>query len=357
MNCCKNLPIRLAFALLAALLPSVGQAEVLHVDDRAGRDDHPGTCAKPLKTIYEAARRVNASTNPGPATVLLAPGRYDLDRCVTFGGDRTFTEQDRLTIRAATLPDDPAWRPESMPTILSSERPETTGGITETYCLKVKTSHVTIHGLRFLGNSATSNMHCCVERVGADLDDLLVTQCLFLGDPDGLNIYCAALATGDRFVVDHCVFSKCHACTVYWDGLDEKEGKGCAMRYCIVEGALISGVWTCQTAEDFDFHHNVIAGGAYVWMRKPGDRQRYQIRDCAIVSNEHFSGYGVASGAIGRTGPEVRFDRANVTTSGRFEFASDHHTHLAADSIGRRLGAGLFRNRKHRRENRNDARQ
>jgi len=342
MNCCKNLPSRAVWALFAIGLSSIGWAEVVHVDGRAGRDDQPGTNAKPLKTIAEAARRINASTDPGSTTVVLAPGRYDLDWHITFGGDRTFTEPNRLTIRAAILPDDPAWRPELMPTVLSSERPETTGGITETYCLKVKTNHVTVQGLKFLGNATTNNMHCCIERVGADLDDLLVTQCLFMGDPDGLNIYCAALATGDHFVVDHCVFSKCHACTVYWDGLDGQSGKRCAMRYCVVKDALQAAVWTCQTDEDFEFHHNVIGDNKYVWMRKPDDRQGYRPRECAIVGNEHFSGYGRASGPIGRTGPEVAFDQVNITAAGCLVFASDDCTHLMEDSVGYDLGAGLF---------------
>ncbi len=342
MNCCKNLPNCAALALLVILLSSIGWTEVLHVDGRTGRDDHPGTDARPLKTIAEATRRVNASTDPGSATIRLAPGCYDLNRHVTFGGDRVFTEQARLTIRASILPDEPTWRPELMPVVLSSETPERAGGLSETYCLKVKTSHVTVQGLKFLGNSTTNNMHCCIERIGADLDDLLVTQCLFQGDPDGLNIYCATLATGHRFVVDHCVFSKCHACTVYWDGLDGKSGNRCAMRYCILKDALQAAVWTCQTSEDFEFHHNVIGDNEYVWMRKPDDRQRYRLRDCAIVGNAHFSGYGRASGPIGQTGSEVTFDRVNVTTTGRLVFASEDCTHVTEDSVGYSFGAGLL---------------
>ncbi|MCK4887769.1 MAG: hypothetical protein KAS96_10295, partial [Planctomycetes bacterium] len=99
----------------------------------------------------------------------------------------------------------------------------------------MKISYVTIRGLKFLGNPSSNNWHACVERIGKDLDDLLITQCMFVGNPDTLDIYCAALATGDRFVVDHCVFYNCHASTVYWDGLEGVGGKGCAMRYCIVD--------------------------------------------------------------------------------------------------------------------------
>ncbi|UCD53226.1 MAG: hypothetical protein JSW27_11390 [Phycisphaerales bacterium] len=345
MNAHHRIQRQAVWLLVLAALTPVGRAQILHVDARTGDDGHPGTADRPLRSIAQAAILINARAEPGPATVVIGPGLYSLDQCVTFAAGRTFSEQERLTIRASVLPDDPRWKPEAMPTILSIENPKQAVGSnmpSETYSLKIQTSHVTVAGLRFLGNPSLRNWHCCIERIGEDLDDLVVTQCMFMGDPDTANIYCAALATGDRFVVDHCVFSKCHGCTVFWDGLDGIGGKGCAMRSCIVTGAFISGVWTCQTAEDFEFHHNVIADCEYIWMRKAGDRQRYRIRDCAVVGNQYFSGYGRASGPIGPTGSEVAFDRDKIITDGRLVFTSDAKTHLAKESIGYALGAGLF---------------
>ena len=93
-----------AFALLVGILASIGHPEVLHVDGDEGHDQNPGTAEAPLRTIGQASKRVNDSSGSGPATILIAPGRYELDRCVTFGGARVFTEQARLTIRAAILP-------------------------------------------------------------------------------------------------------------------------------------------------------------------------------------------------------------------------------------------------------------
>lgn len=331
--------------LTVAFFAAAGRAETLHVDVRAGCDDNAGTADRPLATLARAALRVNQCTEAGPATILVAPGLYSLDRCVTLTPSRPFTEQDRLTIRAAILPDDPNWKPEHMPTLVSIENPPETARTAmprETYSFKVQTSHVTIQGLRFLGNPSYRNWHCCIERIGRNLDDLLVTQCLFMGHRDTTDIYCAALATGDRFVVDHCVFSGCHACTVFWDGLDGVAGKGCAMRYCLVRDASISGVWTCQTAEDFTFHHNVVTTSKYLWMRTPGDRQTYRIHDCAIIGNEHLSGYGAASGPAGQTGPEVNFDETNIITSGDLVWTANSATGLARESVAYDLGAGLF---------------
>lgn len=338
-NCWRGL-------VLLAVLLSVGHGEILHVSVRTGDDGNPGTEREPLKTLEQAVVLVNGAALPGSATIVVAPGLYSIDRCVSIAADRAFTEPNRLTIRASVLPDDPQWHPGLMPVIVSAENPDRPGAPgrpSETYSLKVQTSHVTIQGLKFLGNPLSNNWHCCIERIGTDLDDLVVTQCMFLGDRNTPDIYCATLATGSRFVVDHCIFSNCHACAVFWDGVDGIGGKGCAMLYCVVDGALISGVWTCQTNEDFEFHHNVVAHSEYVWMRKPGDQQTYRIGDCAIVDNRHFSGYGLASGPLGETGPEVNFDKDRVVTEGRLEFASHEMVHLAEKSAGHHLNAGLFR--------------
>jgi hypothetical protein len=345
MTTCSPVMKRIVLLLVPAILAAAGQAQTVYVDARIGHDENDGTSDKPLKSIARAAAIVNSHTESVSATITIAPGIYSLDRCVTFPHNDRFTEQDRLTIQASILPDNPRWNPELMPVIVSVENPRATTGsgmARETYSFKIQTSHVTVQGLRFLGNPSPRNWHCCIERIGADLDDLLVTQCMFVGSRDIADIYCAALATGNRFVVDHCVFSGCHACTVFWDGLNGIDGKGCAVRHCIVNGAFISGVWTCQTAEDFAFHHNVIADSEYVWMRKPGDRQEYRINDCAFIDNKYLSGYGIATGPSGVTEPEVRFERRNVTAEGSLVWASEAKTHLAKESAGYELGAGLF---------------
>lgn len=331
-------------------LAAMASAEVLYVDGRLGRDNQTGTQSQPLKTLAQAARRINASAAPGPATVKVAPGVYSLDRSVVLENQRSYTEQDRLTIEAAIVPDDPNWSLARMPVLLSIEDPRRGGdltGRTETYSVETRTSHVTIRGLRFLGNPLPNNWHCCISRIGKDLDDLLVTQCLFQGDPAGLDIYCAALATGDRFVVDHSVFRQCHACVVFWDGPEGIGGKQCAMRYCLVEGASLAGVWTCRTRDDLEFHHNVVTGSEYFWLRKAGDSIPYRLQDCIVTDVRHYSGYGVESGPTGPTGPEVTYEEHNVLKQGRVILEpnkrSRNYLHVVPGTLGSDLSAGLFR--------------
>ncbi|MHC4193296.1 MAG: right-handed parallel beta-helix repeat-containing protein [Planctomycetota bacterium] len=349
-----RLGMRIVFgALVIAILVPAAIAETLYIDSRNGNDTNPGTKQKPLKTIGRAAVLVNGETEGGPTAIKIGPGIYSLDKTVVFKNRRPYTEKNRLVIEATVLPDDRSWRPALMPVIVSVEDPRKSGRLnehTETYSLKIKVSHVTIRGLKFLGNPLSNNWHACIERWGEDLDDLLVTQCMFVGDKNALDVYCPAIATGDRFVVDHCIFYQCNASAVFWDGLEGIGGKGCAMRYCIVDGSRISGVWTCQTAEDFDFHHNIVTRCEYFWMRKAGDKQRYRISDCVVSRNKYYSGYGTAGGPSGRTGPEVVYDEKNVVREGEVVLEKNkkarNYLHVIKGSPGSELGAGLFKKRK-----------
>jgi hypothetical protein len=340
--------------LALVVLTANGSAETIYVDVRQGSDTNPGTKDNPVRTVGRAAEMVNSSTEPGPATIKIAPGIYSLSESVEFNSARSYTETERLLIEATVLPDDQQWKPALMPVILSTEDPRKQGGLDEltaTYELKIGTSHVTIRGLKFMGNPLLRNWHCCLSRIGDDLDDLLVTQCMFVGDRNTMDIYCAALATGDRFVVDHCIFRNCHACTVFWDGPQGIAGKDCSMRYCIVDGAYISGVWTCRTAEDFEFHHNIVTRSEYFWMREKIDNPvTYHLYDCVITDNKNYSGYGVESGPTGLTGNEVNYEEKNIIKQGTVVLNKDkksrNYLRPVAGSPGSDLGAGLFSKQK-----------
>ncbi len=324
-------------------------AATLYVDDRNGRDTNPGTEESPLRTIGRAASFVNSRTEGGPTTIKIAPGVYNLTECAEFKSPIDYTEQQRLVIEALILPDEAKWKPHLMPVILSTEDPARAEQPTEemgTYSLKIKNSHVTVRGLKLLGNPLLRNWHCCIERIGQNLDDLLVTQCMFVGNEDTLNIYCATLATGDRFVVDHSVFYGCHASVVFWDGIEGIPGKGNAMKYCIVDRGHIAGVWTCQTAEDFEFHHNIITRCKYFWMRKRiDDSRKYRLHDCVVTNNSYYSGYGTESGPTGHTGAEVAYEEENVLKAGDVALEKNKkakdYLHVVEGTLGSDLGAGI----------------
>jgi len=124
-------------------------------------------------------------------------------------------------------------------------------------------------------------------------------------------------------------------------------GKRNAMTYCIIYGGYISGPWTCQTSEDFEFHHNVIANCRFAWMRKPGDYQRYSMKNCVVVNCESFSGCGGPFGPFQRTGKDVTFKKDKVIETGQIMLEQNRYNHkylqLTQGSLGSDLGAGLFK--------------
>jgi hypothetical protein len=325
------------------------RAEVLYVDSRSGREGNPGTAEQPLQSLARAATLVNAKREGGAMTFRLRPGIYTLPASVVFENGRAFSREQRLALEASVLPDDPDWNPGLMPMLVSIEDPRSPGPgrrLTQSYGLKVKMSHVTIRGLKFLGSPLPNNWYCPLECLAPDLTDVRVTQCLFVGNPDTLDIYCAAITDGHEFVVDHCVFVGCHACAVFWDGGRGVVGKGNAMRYCIVDGAKISGVWTCDTDEDFDFHHNIVTRSRYFWLRKRGAAKTYRVSECLVADNAHYSGYGVEAGPTGETGSEVTFRESDVVKRGPVILETNRQSrsylHVVPGTLGAELGAGLF---------------
>jgi hypothetical protein len=325
-------------------------AKTLYVNSGNGCDTNPGTQEQPLKTLDQAALLVNNKSDGTGATIKIAAGIYSLEKTVVFE-NRSFSEKERLIIEAVILPDDPNWKPESMPVLVSiqdSRRQNEPAKLTETYSIKIKTSHVTIRGLKFFGNPLLNNWHCCVERVGENLDDLLIKQCVFAGSEDAFNIYCATLATGDRFVLENNIFYNCDTAVVFWDGPKQIPGKANAMRNCIIYDSKMSGVWTCQTAEDFNFSNNIVCNSEYFWLRKKGDCQKYHLYNCIVTGNKFYSGYGIETGPTGRSGNEVVFEEKNIIKKGKVLLdknkSSRNYLHPLPGTLDSNLNAGLFTN-------------
>jgi len=336
--------------LLLAMLAGVMSAEQLYVNVRIGNDANPGTKTMPLKTLSEAAKRVNANNQLEAATILLAEGVYPLTETVLFNNNK-YTVTNRLVIRAEILPDDPDWNPQRMPILVTMVATTPNSDGEEARGVDIEVSHVTFEGLRFSGgplyyyiDGKHNRRSYPIWREGKNLDDLLVTQCLFTGDVDLLPVRVAAIANGHGFVLDHCVFYNCQNPVVFWNaegGASQRNG----MRYCLVYGAFYSGVWTTRnTAEDFEFHHNIIAGSGKGWMRE--GEHRYSIHDCILTDNTNpASGNNPVSGK--KTNPFDFLQMTDVQVSGLIEIEKDqgkkNYLQLKEGSFGSTLKAGLFK--------------
>src|SRR5688572_17115425 len=82
----------------------------VYINTEMGSDMNSGTKDSPIRSLYEAARRVNEANGKGAITIYLSDGIYNLDATVTFHPvNWFFSKTERLTIRAESLPDDAEW--------------------------------------------------------------------------------------------------------------------------------------------------------------------------------------------------------------------------------------------------------
>jgi len=337
--------------LATVIIPSlIASAEDLYINTKTGNDKNAGSQSQPLKTIAEAAERINASNSKQGANIILSEGVYALTETVLFSNNK-FSTQNRLTIRAEILPDDTTWSPQRMP-IITTIIPGTAtpGDGEESRGLEIEVSHVTIEGLRFTGSPAYYYMngfqarrYYPIWRDGKNLDDLVISQCLFAGNVDVLPIRVAVIANGDGLVLDHCVFYNCQNPVVFWNA-EGGTSYHDAMRYCLVYEANYSGVWTTtQTGDDFEFHHNVIANSRTGWIRDDKSTHHYQIHDCILSNNIKTTGNG-GDKAIDNNFLQME----NVKLSGSIEIEKDqskkNYLQLKEGSPGSELHAGLFKN-------------
>ncbi|MBV9987170.1 MAG: hypothetical protein JO301_05795 [Chitinophagaceae bacterium] len=344
--------IKTFLALALTLSALMASGEQLYINGRKGNDANPGTQAEPLRTLNEAARRINANPQLGATTVIVAEGVYPLTETVLLSNDK-YSQNNRLVIRAEVMPDDPGWNPQRMPLIVNTAPMIPGNDGEESRGIDVEASHVTIEGLRFTGgpgyyyiDGRHNRRAYAIWRDGNKLEDLLVSQCLFAGDTDLEPMRVAVIANGHGLVLDHCVFYHCQNPVVFWDA-EGGSSRGNAMRHCLVYGCSYSGMWTTKsTADDFEFHHNIIAGCSTGWIRE-GDTHHYRAQNCIFTDNKYPAGYGNDVTGTKSPSPFVFLSMENVQTSGTIEIEKDqaknNYLQLKEGSFGSGLKAGLFR--------------
>jgi hypothetical protein len=349
--------------------------DTLHVDPVRGNDRANGRSATPLRSLTEAVARMNRSTATGPVTIVLTEGIHVIDETVTIAPKPgRFTRDARLTIRAASMPDDAGWHVGRMPTVINTMplsdtwngRKDPLGGAVDG--LLVETSHVSISGLRILGRPVIETPQpgqilrlYSISRLDKALDDLEISQCLFVGDDFVAPSHVAIIALGNGVNVHHCVFRNLKIAAVFWQG----GSTGHAMHHCVCDGLYGSSVWTSGIAEDFVYTNNVVNGGNYVWTNQSaasaaadeGGRAgsapakpnalNYQIKDCHFAGNRRLAGSG--------TGARLEYQdidpgfmkmQDTVIEEAALKLPIDatrrDYLHAPEGSAAAKLGAGLF---------------
>jgi len=324
-------------------------AQTIYIDCAKGDDKNPGTSDKPIKSFDAARILANDLTGEGSTIIKVAPGIYHLAHKMQFENKRKYSETDRFTIEATILPDDKAWTPAKMPVIISSAIPESNFGFDGAVGIDIEMDHVTIKGLKLLGNPQPEIYYYPIGRQAKTLSDLTVSQCLFVGDEDALPIQSGILAHGNQVIVDHCIFYHCKNSVVFYFA-DEKRDvprQGSEMKHCLVYGAYESGVWTASPDKDFKFHNNIITKCKYAWIHNLLNRTVYSIENCVMTDNENDITKLDQNHEYVKS--DIAYKKINVIDKGEIQLAKKddimipvNYLHVVPGTLGSDLGAGLF---------------
>jgi hypothetical protein len=337
------------------------QKNDIYINPDTGNDHSTGSQEQPLKTLNEAARRINESNGTGAVTIYLSEGIYGLAATVTFHpANWHFSKDQRLTIRAATLPDDEDWNPGKMPVIISTMpldfkpngRQDPLGGAS--YGIQIETSYATIQGLRVLGTPVHERpkegmvkRNYPIVREGRNLDDLRVTQCLFVGDELVIPNHLGVLASGQGIVVDHCVFYKCKDAVVYW--FSDKPAERCEMHHNLMIDNYGAAIWSWTVADDFKFYNNVISNNNVFWEVGRDETRTYTLTNSLVVGYNSLVNKGGGAFGYGEPTDPKRLIYGNdviIKKEGSLHIEKDqtkhNYLHLVPGTLGADLGAGLF---------------
>lgn len=353
--------------------PATTAVDTIYLNPATGADTNPGTKDSPLKTLAEAGRRVSQAEGTGPMTVILSEGVYSVGETATFKPtQRSFTKTDRLTIRAEVLPDDPEWHTGRMPTLIHTlplTGPKARGLV---FGMLTEASHVTIRGLKLLGAPVVESPKprmlvrvYPIGRMGKQLDDLEIAQCLFAGDKVVSPNHLGILAHGSGINLHHCVFYNAKLTVVFWTS----GSRGHSMRNCFVHGAYGSGVWTSEIADDFDFRNNVVANGNYVWTYQSGasagrdpdagtrgsgqpaapEKQRvhYKVVNSLFAANKKMACSGTGANLGFKDIDSSFLELINTRVSDQpvaveLDETKNNFLHPVADTEAAKIGVGLF---------------
>jgi hypothetical protein len=345
--------------LTIAQISSMPKDGNIYLNPKSGNDTNGGTKESPLKTLSEAAKRVNQASGEGAITVYLSSGVYGMSETADFNPiNWKFSKANRLSIRAEILPDDTNWTPADMPILIStmpfsvekSKSGEVTGG--QNFGILIQNSHVTIQGLRVLGEPVHENpskgvlvRNYPIVWEGKNSEDLRITQCLFMGNKLAIPNHLAVLANGKALEVDHCVFYGVKDAVVMWNSPSTNS----SMHHNLVIDSYGAIVWTWSATNDFKFYNNVISNANVLWILNKDEKDSFSIENSVIVGyNSYVNKGGGPQGFGENANPEKLKVGKNVILKkiGKLEIIDDQtdklFLHIKPGTLGSNLGAGLF---------------
>lgn len=350
----------------------------LYLNPVSGSDVNSGAKHSPLRSLAEAANRLNRSAGDGPMTIVLAEGIYAVNETTLLKPERrTFSKEARLTLRAEILPDEQGWHLGRMPTLIHTlplsatwnGRADPLGGAADG--MLIETSHVSVRGLRILGmpivespQPGTIRRLYAISRLDKSLADLEISQCLFVGEETTTPNHVGIIANGNGVSVHHCVFRGLKISAVFWT----PGSRGHSMHHCVCDGLYGSAVWTAGIEDDFSYHNNVVSNSNYVWTAQEGgsaladaggasrqaastrnsaDPLRYRVLDSVFAGNRRLTGSGTGARLEYQDiDPSVleliRTSVIEQPSAVERDSTKKGYLHPLPGSAAARLGAGLF---------------
>lgn len=186
-----------------------------------------------------------------------------------------------------------------------------------------------------------------IVREGRDLDDLRITQCLFIGDRNAIPNHLAVLASGQGIVVDHCVFYHVKDAVVYW--FSDRPAEHCEMHHNLVIGNYGAAVWSWTAAEDFKFYNNVVANANIFWILNQDQKVSFTLFNSMVLGYNELVNKGGGAQGFGEKGDPTKLKFGKdvvIKKEAKVEIEEDqtkrNYLHLKPGTLGSNLGAGLF---------------
>ena len=324
-------------------------AQAIYVDSKAGDDNNNGSIESPLYSIGKAIKIIQNKDNH-IFVMKINPGIYVLDKHIPIYTEKEMTGQ-RIVIEANIIPDDTSWTPEKMPVIISAAKK---GEFPEFYnfvgAFLINENHVTIRGLKFHGYSYPNTRYFPISRFNKEKSDLLVEQCMFVGDKEASHIQVGIIAHGNEVKIDHCVFYNAKNAVVYWQDAGTGNKTGNSFTNNIVYGAFQTAVWLAWPDDDFLFKNNILTNCKHAFIKNSFNKTKYTIDNSYIVNNQFYQGIADSSGVHPE---EFALNENEIIKEGEITLrqAAENvdeplpvdYLHVIPGTQGYNLGAGLFK--------------
>ncbi|MEL6560487.1 MAG: right-handed parallel beta-helix repeat-containing protein [Bacteroidota bacterium] len=318
-------------------------AQTIYVDADAGRESGTGTLEAPFQSLEQAIEHANKFTDSGEIIIKLQPGIYLLKDKVAINPVRIMSDTLRYIIQAAVMPNDTAWIPSKMPVIQSISENNSNTQFPHSTGLLIASNHVTIKGLKFLGNpNPQVNYYYPISKENSNLEDLVISECYFIGDKETAKIQGGVWAHGPKNKISHCIFYGCRNGVLFFNNVE-----GFTIEHTIIYGSYESAFWFGGEDPSFTFTNNVIVNNAN-FLIGPENLKYTSPFSNSVIINKGFVKNWNREGVVDIPNPNIKMDNIIQNGVSNLQLNNDvalnkYHLHLTKESKGVELKAGIFR--------------